>query len=123
MSVLNRQELRLSSNETIFIEVHSASPDSLENSRLLICNSIDLSANGIRALIDEKLPLHAIYPLCVEIHATGERLVLAVQVKWLTDAEDGNGYYIGLAIFESDDTDIERWKTHIANELLAPKSP
>ena len=117
MAIFNRQELRLDRNETIYIEVHTAYPASPENTRLLICNSLDLSANGIRAQIDEKLPTNAIYQLAVELHKTGERLHLVGQVKWLSDADDGEGFYIGLSFFESDDTDIERWKTYIANEL------
>jgi hypothetical protein len=117
MGILNRQELRLNRNETIFIEVYSTYPSSPENTKILICNSVDLSANGIQARIDEKLPIGAIYQLGVEIHATNERLHLVGEIKWLRDAEDGEGYAVGVAFFESDDTDIERWKTHIAQEI------
>ena len=117
MAIFNRQEPRLDRNETIYIEVHTAYPASPDNTRLVICNTLDLSANGIRALIDEKLPVNAIYQLCVELHETTERLYLVAQVKWIADAEEGQGFFVGLAFFESDDTDIERWKTYIAAEL------
>lgn len=117
MPIFNRQEPRLRRNETIFIEVHTAYPASPHNTRLVICNSLDLSANGIRAEIDEKLPVNAIYQLAVDLHESNERLHLVGQVKWLSDADDGQGYYVGLSFFESDDTDIERWKTYIANEF------
>lgn len=119
MSVFNRQEMRLNRNETIFIEVHSSYPSTAENTRLVICNSVDFSANGIKAQIDEKLPMNAIYQLLVEIHATGEKLHLAAQVKWVRPSDEGEGYHIGLSIFESDETDIEAWKRHVANELAS----
>lgn len=117
MSISNRQEMRLNQRETIFIEVHTSYPSSPANTKLLICNSLDLSANGIRAQIDEAVPINAIYQLCVEIHSSGEKLYLAAQVKWVRPAEDGQGFEVGLAIFESDDTDIEAWKRHIAAQL------
>lgn len=115
----NRQEMRIDHAETIFIETHSSysENDAESNSKLLICNSVDISANGIQAYIDEPLPLGAIYQLCVEVTEPAERLFLVAQVKWLKEAEDGQGYHVGLMIFESDDTDIEGWKRHIAQQL------
>lgn len=114
----HRQETRLARAETIFIEVHSSYPENGESHcKLLICNSVDISANGIQAQIDEALPINAIYQLCVEITEPAERLFLAAQVKWLRPMAEGQGYYVGLMIFESDDTDIERWKLHIASQL------
>lgn len=113
-----RQETRLHRNETIFIEVRSVYPASDENCELVICHSADMSANGVRAVIDQHLPVNAIYQLCVELHETEERLFLAGQVKWCgPDEDDTDSYNIGIEIFESDDTDIERWKSYIANAL------
>lgn len=114
----HRQEARLDCSETIFIEIQHRYHDGGESSsRLLICNSVDLSANGIQAQIDEALPINAIYQLCVELTESGERLFLVAQVKWLRPVGDGAGFYVGLMIFESDDTDVERWKLHIADRL------
>lgn len=116
----HRQEVRINSAETIFIEVQSSYPENGRegSSKLLICNSVDVSANGIQAHIDESLPLGAIYQLCVEIAEPAERLFLAAQVKWIREAGDEQGgYHVGLMIFESDDTDIEGWKRHIARQL------
>jgi|SRR5690554_121974 len=115
----HRQEVRIEQAETIFIEVQSSYSENGREStdKLLICNSIDISANGIQAYIDESLPLGAIYQLCVEIAEPAERLFLVAQVKWIKEAESGQGYLVGLMIFESDDTDIEGWKRHIAKQL------
>jgi len=115
MSTNHRQELRLNKDETIFIEVHSAYPGNAEDCKMLICNSVDVSANGLKALVDEELPMNAIYQLCVELHETGERMFLAGQIKWVVEEEEGYG--IGISFFESDDTDIEQWKRYIAREL------
>ena len=115
----HRQEIRIAHAETIFIEVQSSYANNLGegSSRLLICNSVDVSANGIQAQIDEPLPVGAIYQLCIEIAEPAERLFLAAQVKWIRKTDDGQAYHVGLMIFESDDTDIEGWKRHIARQL------
>lgn len=110
-----RQETRLAQRRTIFIEVHSTY-NGESPCKMLICESVDISANGFKARIDESLPLNAIYQLCVELHETDQRLYLSAQVKWLVEADD-DGFYVGLEIFESDDTDIDKWKLYIADLL------
>lgn len=113
-----RQEPRLEQKETIFIEVKNSYSESTgSQSRFIICRSADISANGIRAIIDEKLPVGAIYQLAVELNSQKQRLCLAAQVKWIRESKEHNGYELGLMIFDSDDTDVELWKLHIADQL------
>ncbi|CAA0116926.1 Uncharacterised protein [BD1-7 clade bacterium] len=113
-----RQESRLDQRETIFIETQSAYRGEPGNYKMLVCESVDVSANGIRAYIDEPVPEQAIFQMCVEIHETNQRLYLAVQVRWIRDDESGQGYQVGFQIFESDDTDVQAWKLHIADCLV-----
>ena len=113
----NRQELRLNKDETVFIETYTAHPNDKENSKMLICHSVDVSANGLKAIVDEQLPIDAIYQICVELNETGERIFLVGQIKWQTEIQEDGGYAIGILIFESDDTDIEQWKRYIAAQL------
>ena len=112
-----RQEFRLEQSDTLLIEVFTAS-DNQQQSRFVICSSVDISANGIRAHVDDALPLQAIYQMRVESKEQALNMHLAVQVKWLS-ADGTNGYFVGLEVLESDDTDIEQWKLYIANLLLA----
>lgn len=111
-----RQEFRLEQSETIFIEVKTAYSEHLDHqSQLLICRSADVSANGIRAVIDEELPVGAIYQLAVDLNQ--RRLCLVAQVKWLRQSQLHSGFEVGLMILDSDDTDVELWKLHIADQL------
>ncbi|NRB42778.1 MAG: PilZ domain-containing protein [Pseudomonadales bacterium] len=116
MSENLRQETRLPRSETLFIEVRSGYQ---ERSQILLCSSADVSANGVSAHIDDALPLDAIYQLCVQLQDAQERLYLAVQVKWLRPDEAGAGFYVGLEVLESDGTDVDKWKLHIADLLQA----
>ncbi len=115
--VSRRQETRLAQNDTLLIEVFSANQHS-QKSRFVICSSVDVSANGIRAHVDDALPLKAIYQMRVESQQQSLTMHLAVQVKWLSP-DDTDGYFVGLEVLESDDTDIDQWKLYIANLLLA----
>lgn len=118
MEYEQRQELRIEQKQTVFIEVrHRYVSEGKSQSRLLICRSVDLSANGIRAIIDEELPVDAIYQLAVEFADSKETLCLAAQVKWIKTANNGDGFEVGLMILDSDDTDVEAWKLHIAQQL------
>jgi Tfp pilus assembly protein PilZ len=117
MNPNQRQEFRLGSQDILFIETFSASPGSNPESRMVICSSVDVSANGLKVLVDEKLPMGAIYQLCVELPGKGRRLYLSGQVKWVTEAPESRGFHIGIAIFESDNTDVAEWKLHIADVL------
>lgn len=115
-----RQEFRLEQKQTIFIEVKNRYvSEGVSQTRLLICNSSDLSANGIRAIIGEEIPVGAIYQLAVELIERSETLCLAAQVKWIKPINEGASFEVGLMILESDDTDIEAWKLHIAEQLTS----
>ena len=115
----SRQESRLNERQTVFIETQSAYKGDPDNYKMLVCQSIDISANGIRAHIDQPVPLNAIYQICIELHSSGKRMYLAAQVKWIRPEESSEGYQVGFQIFESEDTDIEAWKIHVADCLTA----
>lgn len=117
MDEKNRQAVRLPRAEMLFIEVESRY-QAQQDCKILICSSADVSVNGVKAHIDDALPLNAIYQLCVQLPEGGKRLYLAAQVKWLRADLVTPGYYAGLEILESDGTDLDQWKIHVADLLL-----
>jgi Tfp pilus assembly protein PilZ len=119
MAVFNRTEVRIVANETVFIVPYSSAPGSDMPTQVVICDTVDFSANGLCTHIDEPLPIGGIFPLFVELHATGETLQLTAEVKWTLPMLTGHGFKVGLALLDSDETDIVKWKTHIADTLSA----
>ncbi|WP_163832131.1 PilZ domain-containing protein [Spartinivicinus ruber] len=109
-----RQEYRLTAHEVVYIQTSAASVDNTEPSRIIISNSLDISANGMRITSSEDLVIGSIYPTCVQLESPSCRLQLVTEVKWSKKLESGNEYSIGLEIFESDGTDIQKWKEIIA---------
>lgn len=101
-----RQEFRLSAQETVFIET---APDCI-----IISNSVDISANGLQIKIDQELPIGSIHQTSVQLDNPDFRLQLVTEVKWIKPAAEDDEFLIGLALFESEGTDIKQWKEMIA---------
>lgn len=113
----HRIETRLELAETIFIEVLSTSADRRETSNIVICNSLDLSANGLQVVIDEEIPANSILRLCIDLHDR-EPIYLVGEVMWIRPDAESEGYCIGFSLYESDDTDIQSWKEVVADLLV-----
>lgn len=114
----NRRHFRLDKTASFIIEVKSRSPDVMTPAfELLVGDSLDLSANGIRAVVDRELPLNAIYELAVDL-GQQEKLFLVGQVRWTAKAEGSDAYYVGVEILDSAGSDVQQWKLQVAELLL-----
>jgi hypothetical protein len=112
-----RVQTRLELEETIFIEVIAS--DSTSAGSVIMCNSLDLSANGLQVIVDEEISINSILRICIDLK-DADPIFLVGEVKWKRpDAETG-AYRIGFLLFESDDTDIKRWKDLVLS--LLPES-
>jgi len=107
-----RTESRIPEKTTIFLETMSCEGENYQP-RIIICNSLDISANGIQVQVDEMVVVGSILRLCAGV--LNQDLFLVSEVMWVK--EDGSQFNIGLAIFEADDTDIIAWKKLIASKL------
>lgn len=109
-----RSETRLQEQATIYIELYDQQSEQATNS-VIICNSLDISANGIQFQIDQALPPGSILRLVAELPDKDEPLQLVGEVKWATaDQEDFN---IGFELYDAEHTDIITWKQLIAERL------
>lgn len=109
-----RGETRLELEATIFIEVLAA--DDRSAGEVIMCNSLDLSANGLQVVLDEDIPAGSILRLCVDLPDAAP-LFLVGEVKWKRPDTEADAFRLGFLLFEADDSDILRWKKLVA-ELL-----
>ncbi len=107
-----RQEHRLQAEESIFLQVAAGSEDGTESPVMVVSHSMDISASGLQMVVDQPLPIGSIYPACVVLKKPEGRFQLIAEVKWVRPEADQ--WRVGLALFESEDTDIEQWKEVIA---------
>tara|TARA_R110002072_G_scaffold13418_2_gene56130 strand:- start:19823 stop:20179 length:357 start_codon:yes stop_codon:yes gene_type:complete len=110
----HRIETRLELEETVFIEVLSAAAESAAN--VVMCSSLDLSANGIQVVVDEDIALGSILRLCIDMPEQ-EPIFLVGEVKWKRADTASGGICLGFLLFESDDSDIAEWKQWVADRL------
>jgi len=115
--VNERVETRLELEETIFIEVLSSTTE--DNGDVIMCTSIDLSANGLQVVVDNELAVGSILRLCVDL-PDKEPMFLVAEIKWKKPDPNSDGFLLGFLLFESEDTDIAEWKLWIADMLSVP---
>ena len=107
-----RQEYRLNSQLTIFIELIAAVDKS--PGTIVISKSLDISANGLRVISNSDIPTGNILNTCIQLENSDNRFILITEVKWSQPYENNGEYLIGLSLFESENTDIQAWKEFIA---------
>ena len=110
-----RSEQRLTETVTILLERYAADFDNSRPASIVICRSLDISANGLQVRVDEPIPLGTILRLCAQFSSGRQSLYVVGEVKWLREEKDA--YSVGFALFESEGTDILAWKQAIAGQL------
>lgn len=110
-----RSETRIDEKTTVFIEICSASFDNDSPANIIICNSLDISANGIQVQMDEEVAIGTILRICAEFSNSEKALYLVGETKWVRP--EGEHFNIGFELYEAEDSDIAAWKKVIASML------
>ncbi|WP_339671775.1 PilZ domain-containing protein [Dasania marina] len=108
-----RSEGRVNEQTTIFVEAYDST--SFNGTKVVICNSLDISANGLQFQMDERPELGSILRLFAEFHDQQTAMQLVGEVKWVVP--QGQDFNIGFAIYDAENTDIIQWKQLIAQRL------
>lgn len=111
-----RSEMRLERHETIYIEIISSSYDYQEPASIAVCSTVDVSANGLQVTLDHTPPVGSILSLCVQFSEPEQRLHLVGEVRWVKPLA-GSRCHAGFVLYESEGTDIQRWKQRVATLL------
>lgn len=110
-----RSEQRLDEGATIFVERYAADFDNSQPANIVLCQSVDISANGLQVRMDQPIPIGTILRLCAQFRSGRQSLYVVAEVKW--QRREGDVYCIGFALFDSEQTDIIAWKELIAGRL------
>lgn len=114
-STERRAETRIEKNTTLFVEVCSASFDNRSPANVIICSSLDISANGIQVEMDTEVAIGTILRICAEFEGDDKTLYLVGEVKWIKPIEEH--FNIGFELYDAENTDIAGWKEVIAQLL------
>ncbi|HJN52844.1 MAG: PilZ domain-containing protein [Pseudomonadales bacterium] len=116
----DRGESRFRLVQTVFVELQPASRDGSKPPIIVMCNSSDVSANGIQILLHEEIPMGSILRLCVDMKNL-DPIFLIGEVKWVQPDAETDGFLIGLLLFEAENTDTQIWEKVIADLSPSPK--
>lgn len=117
----HRVETRLDMQETIFIEAMHNDANEKENNNnnnnnVILCTTLDLSANGLQVAMDQLLEIGSILRLCIDL-PDKDPMFLVAEVKWIRSDDAVGGYRTGFLLFDSADSNITQWKLWIADLL------
>lgn len=112
-----RQEYRLNNQLTVVLEL--GTQDNGEPI-LLVSQSLDISANGLRVIADRAVDGNCILRCCIRHPPTDTQFLLVGEVKWCLPHNEEGESLIGLSLFESEGTDIVQWKEFIAQSFEQP---
>lgn len=77
--------------------------------KVIACETVDLSAKGLKIYMSEPVEQGLITDVLVEISGEDGRFFLTAEVKWIAPTGDDGWYFAGFEIFEADNTDYESW--------------
>jgi hypothetical protein len=110
-----RSESRINQAATIFVEIFSSDEDDSASPQVIICNSIDISANGLQIQMDQDVAVGSILRLCVDMNSDEKEIYLVGEAKWVVPCD--KRFNIGFELYDAENTDILGWKNTIANIL------
>lgn len=105
-----RQHTRQPRDERVVVQIVSSTRDTLPPGTVVRCSTKDVSAQGLRIQLDQKVPKGFQLELWVEISSHPTKFYLAGEVKWCQEVEEGKRYLVGVELSEGKTEDLEHWQ-------------
>lgn len=106
-----RQHPRQPRDERVVVQIVSSTRDTLPPGTVVRCSTKDVSAEGLRIQLDQKVPEGFHLELWVEISNHPSKFYLAGEVKWCQEIEEGKRYLVGVSLAEGKTEDLDQWRT------------
>jgi len=109
-----RSERRLNLNQPISVKIMFASQNPELLGKRLQGSSADVSASGIKILLNMDLPVDSTIDITVTLKDT-QKYFLSGKVRWTEAASIPGMFHIGISLQDlfNTDTDLKRWKDAI----------
>ena len=111
-----RKNPRCNRQENVYIEVTTQNDDGEYVKKVIGCESVDVSRNGLKLYVHEQIVQGTILDLCVSFKDVAEKFYLTAEVKWSRPLVDEGWYFIGFELFEGDSTDYRQWYDWVDSE-------
>lgn len=104
-----RRHERVNVEKAIFIEVVSRGSRSESDNRIIRCETLDISVGGLRLWVPELVAQGSTLNIAAPMNDWSESLELVGEAMWVKEAEDTQGYWVGLELRDSSREDMEKW--------------
>jgi c-di-GMP-binding flagellar brake protein YcgR len=80
-----------------------------QSGQIIDCETVDVSATGIKLTTTHTLPTRSIQKVCIESSKLDKRLILIAEVKWVQGA-DNQKVLVGLEVQPAEEFDHDVWR-------------
>lgn len=104
-----RKHQRVDVERAIYIEVVTRDTRSEAHSNIIRCETLDVSIGGLRVWVPTPIKQGSKLNIAAPLEDWKESLELVGEAMWVKEADDREGYWVGLALKDSSREDMERW--------------
>ena len=95
--------------EDVFIELTLLNTDGDYIDKVVECETVDVSVNGLKLYVSHDIPVGTVMDVCVKVEGINQPFYLTTELKWIEPLADEGWYFVGLEVYEGDDTDCALW--------------
>ena len=118
-----RKNPRNNQREDVYIEVVTQNEDGDYSKKVIGCESVDVSREGLKLYVHERIVQGTILDLCMSFRDNPERFYLTAEVKWSKPLSEEGWYFIGFEVYEGDNTDYAKWYNWVDDFAKNKKGP
>ncbi|QFU76433.1 PilZ domain-containing protein [Halioglobus maricola] len=104
-----REHERVSVVQAIFLEVEAGGGRRQSESKVIRCETVDVSVAGLRILVPESIDAGSTVHIAVPMSDWKNNLELVGEAKWCQDAHGKSGYWVGLELKDTTRENMEKW--------------
>ncbi|MCB1697858.1 MAG: PilZ domain-containing protein [Halioglobus sp.] len=104
-----RKHPRIEVARAIFIEVVQRDSRSESDNAIIRCETIDISAGGLRIHVPQAIRPGCQLNIAVPMEDWKESLELIGDALWVKPVERGSGFWVGLALRDSNPQAMKKW--------------
>jgi hypothetical protein len=115
-----RQHTRQPRDERVVVQIVSSTRDTLPPGTVVRCSTKDVSAQGLRIQLDQKVPEGFKLELWVEVSNHPTKFFLSGEVKWCQALDDSKRFLVGVELTEGETEDFKLWQQIVSTSDATP---
>lgn len=104
-----RKHQRIEVVRAIFIEVVRRGARTESANTIIRCETVDISVGGLKVYVPQSIAQGSRLNIAVPMDDWKENLELVGDAVWVRPAGDGEGFWVGLELHDTDRGNMEKW--------------